>query len=103
VEAEKGTADSGDLQADLPELFLAVGEAAADRHQAIAICVDELQYLSEPEMGALIMALHRVSQRSLPLTLMGAGLPQVVGLDADARLPNLDRAFQLRLADEWGL
>ena len=80
VEAEKGTADSGDLQADLPELFLAVGEAAADRHQAIAICVDELQYLSEPEMGALIMALHRVSQRSLPLTLMGAGLPQVVGL-----------------------
>jgi hypothetical protein len=80
VEAEKGTADSGDLQADLPELFIAVGEAAADRHQAIAICVDELQYLSEPEMGALIMALHRVSQRSLPLTLMGAGLPQVVGL-----------------------
>jgi len=80
VEAERGTADSGDLQADLPELFLAVGEAAADRRQAIAICIDELQYLSESEMGALIMALHRVSQRSLPLTLIGAGLPQVVGL-----------------------
>ena len=77
---ETGSADSGDLEADLAELFVAVGEAAADRGTAVAIIVDELQYMTEIEMSALIMAIHRVSQRNLPLVLIGAGLPQLVGL-----------------------
>jgi hypothetical protein len=59
---------------------VAVGEAAADRGTAAAIIIDELQYLSEAEMSALIMAIHWVSQRNLPMVLMGAGLPQLVGL-----------------------
>jgi hypothetical protein len=80
IDPELGTSDSGDLEADLATLFVAIGEAAADRSTAVAICVDELQYLKELELSALIMAVHRVSQRSLPLVLIGAGLPQVVGL-----------------------
>ena len=80
IDPETGSADSGDLEADLAELFVAVGEAAADRGTAIAIIIDELQYMTEMEMSALIMAIHRVSQRSLPLVLIGAGLPQLVGL-----------------------
>lgn len=80
IDMETGTADSGDLEADLAPLFVAVGEAAADRNTAVAICVDELQYLSVEEFSALIMAIHRVSQRNLPLTLICAGLPQIVGL-----------------------
>ena len=80
IDPETGSADSGDLEADLAELFVAVGEAAADRGTAVAIIVDELQYMTEVEMSALIMAIHRVSQRSLPLVLIGAGLPQLVGL-----------------------
>jgi len=80
LETELGSADSGDLEADLAELFVAVGEAAADRRTAVAICVDELQYLSGFELSALIMAVHRINQRSLPLILVGAGLPQVIGL-----------------------
>lgn len=80
IDPETGTADSGDMEADLAELFVAVGEAAADRGTAVAIIIDELQYMSELEMSALIMAIHRVSQRSLPLVLIGAGLPQLVGL-----------------------
>ncbi len=80
IDPETGSADSGDLEADLAELFVAVGEAAADRGTAVAIIVDELQYMSEVEMSALIMAIHRVSQRGLPLVLIGAGLPQLVGL-----------------------
>lgn len=80
IEPERGTADSGDLEADLAELFVAVAEAAADRKSAVVVIVDELQYLSETEMSALIMAVHRVSQRGLPLVLIGAGLPQLVGL-----------------------
>ena len=85
IEPEKGTADSGDLETDLAELFVAVAEAAADRASAVAIIVDELQYLSETEMSALIMAIHRVSQRGLPLVLIGAGLPQLVGLAGQSK------------------
>ena len=80
IDPETGSADSGDLEADLAELFVAIGEAAADRGTAIAIIIDELQYMTEAEMSALIMAIHRVSQRGLPLVLIGAGLPQLVGL-----------------------
>lgn len=79
VDAETGEADSGDLEADLPALFTAIGEAAKDRSTAVAIIVDEIQYLDERELSALIMAMHRVAQRALPLILIGAGLPQVIG------------------------
>jgi hypothetical protein len=80
IEPERGTADSGQLEADLAELFDAVGEAARDRGTAIAVIVDEMQYLDEEEMSALIMAIHRCAQRQLPVVLVGAGLPQLVGL-----------------------
>lgn len=78
TDAEEGTADSGDLEADLPELFIALGEAAQDRATAVAIIIDELQYLSERELSSLIMAIHKVSQKRLPIVLIGAGLPQLV-------------------------
>lgn len=80
IDPETGVADSGDLEADLPALFVAIGEAARARKTAVAIIVDELQYLSEIEFSALIMALHKIAQKGLPLILVGAGLPQVVGL-----------------------
>jgi hypothetical protein len=80
IDPETGSADSGDFEADLSALLQAVGEAAAERKRAIALCIDEIQYLHEKEFGALIMALHRVSQRRLPLALIAAGLPQVRGL-----------------------
>ncbi len=80
IDPERGTADSGELEADLGELFVALGEAARDRDAAVAVLVDEIQYLSEEELSALIMAVHRVTQRQLPVVLIGAGLPQLVGL-----------------------
>jgi len=80
VSMQPGVADSGDLEADLCDLLVAAAEAAAERHQAIALIIDELQYLKEVEMSALIMALHKIAQRDLPLVLIGAGLPQIVGL-----------------------
>jgi len=85
IDGEHGTADSGDLEADLPELFAAVAQAALARGTAVAITIDELQYLSEQDMSALIMALHRTSQDGLPLVLMAAGLPQVVGLSGRSK------------------
>ena len=80
IDAELGAADSGDLENDLGELFLAIGEAARDRATPVAVIVDEIQYLDEREMSALIMAVHKISQRQLPLVLVGAGLPQLVAL-----------------------
>ncbi|MCC6920697.1 MAG: ATP-binding protein [Alphaproteobacteria bacterium] len=79
VDPEPGSADSGDIEHDLPELFTALGEAAADRDTAFVMFIDELQYVSEKEFAALITALHRTSQRSLPIAMVGAGLPQIIG------------------------
>jgi hypothetical protein len=80
VDPETGVADSGDLEFDLPSLFEVVAEAAKARQSAIAIMIDELQYLSPKEFGAVIMAVHRISQKGLPLVLVGAGLPQIYGI-----------------------
>jgi hypothetical protein len=80
IEPELGAADSGILEADLGALFVALGEAAADRQTAVALCIDEIQYLSQKELGALIMAIHQVAQRNLPVVMLAAALPQVVAL-----------------------
>jgi hypothetical protein len=75
VDPEQGSADSGDLEIDLPNLFVAIAEAAEERNSAVALLIDEIQYFGQKELGALIMAMHRVQQRQLPLVLLGAGLP----------------------------
>lgn len=85
IDPEVGTADSGDLETDLADLFEVVGQVAKAKNTAIALIIDELQYMSSEEMSALIMALHRVSQRNLPLTLIGGGLPQLVGLAGQSK------------------
>jgi hypothetical protein len=80
IDPELGIADSGDLEHDVAELLVAVAEAARARDAAVCLLVDELQYLSEKDLGALIMGLHQVAQRMLPLILVGAGLPLILGL-----------------------
>jgi AAA ATPase domain len=85
IEPEKGSADSGDIEIDLPNLFIAVGEAAEERKTAVALLIDEVQYFNTKELGALIMAMHRVQQRQLPLIFVGAGLPILPGLAGEAK------------------
>ena len=76
---EPGLADNGDLEHDLQALLELVGSAAKSAETALILFIDELQYVPEAELEALIMALHRVSQRQLPVLLVGAGLPQLRG------------------------
>jgi AAA ATPase-like protein len=76
---EPGLADNGDLEHDLQALLEAAGQAAQKAGTAITMFVDELQYVEEEELAALITALHRTSQRGLPVVLVGAGLPQLRG------------------------
>lgn len=78
-EPEAGLADNGDLEQDLQALLEVVGEAARNAKTALILFIDELQYVEEPELAALITALHRATQRSLPVALIGAGLPQLRG------------------------
>ena len=85
IDPEKGSADSGDLEIDLPNLFVAIGEAAQDRNSAVAIFIDEIQYFSKKELGALIMAMHKVQQQQLPLVLLGAGLPILPGMAGESK------------------
>lgn len=85
IDPEKGVADSGDLEIDLPDMFLAVAEAARERHSAVALLIDEVQYFSSKELGALIMAMHKVQQRQLPMVLLGAGLPILPGLAGESK------------------
>ena len=85
IEPEKGAADSGDLEMDLPNLFAAIGEAADDRQSSVALFIDEIQYFSQKELGALIMAMHKVQQHQLPLVLLGAGLPILPGLAGESK------------------
>jgi len=85
VDPEIGVADSGEMEADLPELFVRVGEAAKAAGKAWTLLIDEVQYLRAGDLAALIVALHKVSQRDLPVLFFGAGLPQVAALSGDAK------------------
>lgn len=85
ITSPAGVADSGDFGRDLTDMLVLLGEAAADKDTLITILIDELQYVSEKDLGCLVAALHRVSQLSLPVILFGAGLPQLAGQMGDAK------------------
>lgn len=76
---EPGVADSGDLESDLVDLFVELGQSAKERSTAIVLFIDEMQYIEETQFAALIMALHKCHQKQLPVTVIGAGLPQLIG------------------------
>jgi hypothetical protein len=76
---EDGIADSGDLEHDLMSLFVEIGKVVKAKNTALVLCIDEIQYIEEEQFAALIMALHKCAQNQLPVILLGAGLPQLVG------------------------
>lgn len=80
-----GVGDTGDFVADLPDVMVALGEAAQEQDQVLVFLIDEIQYLATDELSALVMAKHMVNQRSLPIVFAGAGLPQVPTLTAEAQ------------------
>jgi len=85
IDPEMGKADSGDLTRDLTDVVVALGEAAAARNVGLLIAIDEVQYLSELELAALITAVHRTAQINLPVVLVGTGLPQLPALAGQAK------------------
>jgi len=79
LEPEPGLADNGDLESDLQDLLVATGEAAQAADSTLLLFIDELQYVPEAQLGYLVTALHKAAQMMLPVTLIGAGLPQLTG------------------------
>jgi len=106
VDPEVGYADNGNLEDDLRDVLVATGEAARDARKPIAILIDELQYLSKEELGALIRGIHAINQAGLPLILFGTGHPQLAGQAGDAksyaeRLFDFSCLDALEEADAW--
>jgi hypothetical protein len=99
VEPEKGLADSGDLNNDLSELIRTIGKAAADKKTAIVLFIDELQYVPEEQLAALIMSLHAANQEQLPVTMVAAGLPQLLSQTGRAK-SYAERLFEFVLIDK---
>ncbi len=85
VAAYEGQADRQDLQSDLTDLLVAVGEAASDSGRGVVLLFDEVQFFNQPQLEALISAVHKTVQRGLPITMVGAGLPQIAELAGDAK------------------
>jgi hypothetical protein len=85
VEAAQGVADSGNLEYDVSDIFLRIGEAAKAAGSAWTLLIDEVQYLKENELAAVIVAIHRSNQKGLPVLFFGAGLPQIAALSGDAK------------------
>jgi hypothetical protein len=85
IDPEAGLADNGDLEGDLTVVLEQLGHAAKKADTAAVLFLDELQYLQEDHFGALIAALHRCAQKQLPLTMVGAGLPQLLALAGNAK------------------
>lgn len=85
IEALEGHADSNVLSIDLADLFVALGEAAKSKNKCVVLLIDEMQFLDSVQLEAIIEALHRVTQEDLPVTLVGAALPQIAELAGNAK------------------
>ena len=85
VDPQAGLADSGSLDNDLVALFVSIAEASKEEQSGFLVAIDELQYLNEEQLAAIIMAVHRVTQLALPLLVVGTGLPQLPSLAGSAK------------------
>ena len=85
VPPAEGFADHGDLGMDLTDVFLAIGEAAREVGKGLVVLVDEVQFLTSSQLEALIQSVHKTVQKNLPVTFVGAGLPQIAELAGDAK------------------
>jgi hypothetical protein len=77
VAATSGRADTGDIEVDLVELLVDAAGVARDVGVGIAVFLDEMQDVPEPDVSALCAACHELSQQGLPLVVVGAGLPHL--------------------------
>jgi hypothetical protein len=93
-----GRADSGDIEIDLVELLADLAGLAGDAGRGIALFLDEMQDLGPEDVSALCAAAHEISQRGLPLIVVGAGLPHLPAV-LSASKSYSERLFRYSLID----
>ena len=76
---------SANLTQSLMEVFTTIGETAFKSETPICFFIDEIQYMKEAELGALIAALHRTNQLGYPVMVVGAGLPKIYKMLSDEK------------------
>ena len=92
VEAAVGVADSGDPEQDLAGLLKEIGEVAQANQMGALFLIDEMQNLDGPALAAICMAFQAISRAGLPVTMVGAGLPDL-RVRLLAAKPYADRLF----------
>lgn len=85
AETLEGSGDNGDLRLDLTDVLIAIGEVAREQETGVVLLIDEVQFLDQEQLESLIQAIHKTVQRKLPVTFVGAGLPQIAELAGDAK------------------
>ena len=80
-----GTADTGQFDNDLKEILVQLGMVAKKTGNMICFFIDEMQYLKQEELSALLTALHRLNQKQLPILIFAAGLPKIAKLAGDSK------------------
>lgn len=101
VPPAEGAADHGDLAMDLTDVLVALGETAREVERGVVLLIDEVQFLRVSQLEALIQAIHKTVQRKLPVTFVGAGLPQIAELAGDAK-SYAERLFKFPKIDSLG-
>ena len=76
---------SASLTQSLTDVLVSLGKVAQKQGQGICFFIDEIQFMKKEELASLISALHRTNQLSLPVMVIGAGLPKVYKLVGDAK------------------
>lgn len=68
---------TNNLTQSLTDVFVTIGETAYEAEMPICFFIDEIQYMKQMELSALIAALHRTNQLGYPVMIVGAGLPKI--------------------------
>ena len=74
---ERELYQTNNLTQSLSDVFCSIGEVAYKTETPICFFIDEIQYMNQRELGAVITALHRTNQLGYPLMIVGAGLPKI--------------------------
>ena len=59
----------------LTDVFVSIGNTANEIGIPICIFIDDMDRIAHKDLSALITSLHRVTQLTLPIMLIGSGLP----------------------------
>jgi AAA ATPase domain len=75
LEAALAEPTGSDIERDTIKLFGELGAAARASGTGVVFLIDEMQLLGREDLEALCAAAHRAHQDSVPIAVVGAGLP----------------------------